>query len=98
MTLRKLKTVLPSLKPAVEKLIRSNVVYELKCPRCSACYVGQTGRQLQHRFKEHLLRSGPVKAHLANCKTSLTEEDIEILHGTTKGEIFLLTLEALYIK
>ena len=34
MTLCKLKSVLPSLKPAVEKMIRSGVVY--------ACYVGKT--------------------------------------------------------
>ena len=33
MTLRKLKSVLPSLKPAVEKMIQSGVVYQLQCPR-----------------------------------------------------------------
>ena len=37
MTLRKLKTVLPSLKPSVEKLMKSGVVHQLTCPRCSAC-------------------------------------------------------------
>ena len=98
MTLRKLKTILPSMKPSVDKLIKSAVVYELKCPRCSACYVGQTGRQLQHRFKEHLLRTGPVKAHLSKCNTTLTEQNIEILNCTSKGESFLLTLEALHIR
>ena len=98
MTLKKLKTVLPSLKPPVEKLIRSGVVYELTCPRCSACYVGQTGRQLQHRFKEHLLRASPVKTHLASCRTTLVEDDVRILQSTSKGESFLLTLEALYIR
>ena len=36
MTLRKTKTVLPSLKPSVEKELRSGVVYKIKCPRCQA--------------------------------------------------------------
>ena len=40
LTLRKLKTVLPSLKPPVEKMLKSGLVYRLMCPHCSACYVG----------------------------------------------------------
>ena len=40
MTLRKLKTVLPSLKPPVEKVLRSGVVYKIECAVCSAAYVG----------------------------------------------------------
>ena len=39
-----------------------------------------------------------MKAHLAECKYNLTENDIVILHQTNKGEEFLLTLEALYIR
>ena len=49
-TIRKLKTTLPSLKPCIEKMIRSGVVYQIKCPRCNSCYVGQTSRHLQSRF------------------------------------------------
>ena len=98
MTLRKLKTVLPSLKPSVEKLLKSGVVYELTCPRCSACYVGQTGRHLQTRLKEHIQRAGPMKTHLSQCSTTLTSDNIEILHATSRGESFLLTLEALLIR
>ena len=98
MTLRKLKTVLPSLKPQVDKLMRSGVIYKLTCPRCSACYVGQTGRHMLTRFKEHLQRAGPMKTHLNQCKTDLTEEKVEILQSTARGEGYLLTLEALYIR
>ena len=97
MTLRKLKTVLPSLKASVEKMLKSAVVYKITCPRCNACYVGQTDRHLQTRFNEHKQRN-PMKAHLAECKYNLTENDIVILHQTNKGEEFLLTLEALYIR
>ena len=38
--LKKLKTLLPSLKPNVEKPYKSGVVYKIECPRCKACYVG----------------------------------------------------------
>ena len=97
MTLRKLKTVLPSLKPPVDKMIKSNVVYNISCPRCQSCYVGQTRRQLQRRFIEHI-QKGPVKEHMAVCQVDLTNNDIDILGSTSKGEKQLLTLEALYQK
>ena len=98
MTLRKLKTVLPSLKPPVEKLLRSGVVYQLMCPSCSACYVGMTCRHLQTRLKEHIQRSGPVKSHIIQCRSTITEEYVEILQTSSRGEVHLLTLEALNIR
>ena len=53
LTLRKLKTVLPSLRAPVDKSFKSRVVYKLLCPRCQACYVGQTDQYLLKRFKQH---------------------------------------------
>ena len=96
-TLRKLKTILPSLKPPVQKLFKSGVVYKIECSRCNSCYVGQTSRHLQTRFKEHL-SSGPVQQHFEDCDMDLSEEHISILGTTSKGEITLLTLEALWIR
>ena len=98
MTLRKLKTVLPSLKPPVEKMLKSGVVYQLTCPRCLACYVGETCRHMQTRLKEHHQKAGPMKIHLAQCSTTIPEENVKILHSTTRGEEYLLTLEALHIR
>ena len=94
MTLRKLKTVLPSLKPPVEKLMRSGVVYLLSCPRCPARYVGQTDRHMQTHFYEHTHKAGPLKTHLQSCRATLTGDNVEILHSTSRGESYLLTLEA----
>ena len=100
MTLRKLKTVLPSLKPPVEKMIRSGVVYQIKCPRCNSSYVGQTSRHLQTRIAEHRTREGPVKKHLQICGVGKDwgKDQVEVLGSTSRGEQFLLTLEALWIK
>ena len=39
-----------------------------------------------------------MKTHLQECNTEITSEDIEILHQTARGNIHLLTLEALYIR
>ena len=96
MTLRKIKTVLPSLKPPVPKMFKSNVVYQLQCPRCKSCYVGQTSRQMQRRFTEHLQRAGPIKKHMGVCEGSFTVDDVTILGSNCRGEKYLLTLEALF--
>ena len=98
MTLRKLKTVLPSLKPPTEKMLKSGVVYKLTCPSCAACYVGETTRHLQTRVKEHIQKKGPMKTHLGLCDTTLVDDNVEILQASARGESYLLTLEALYIK
>ena len=93
MTLRKLKNVLVPLKPSLEFMMRSNVVYKITCPRCNACYVGQTSRQLQRRFSEHLTRKGPIKTHMAECNVTLDQRHVQIMDNTARGEKHLLTLE-----
>ena len=97
-TMRKLRSVLPSLKPAVEKLWRASVVYKLKCPRCSACYVGQTDRHFCTRLNEHQQRQDqPVYRHFKKCRRKLRFKDTEFLTATTRGVTVLETLEALWI-
>ena len=60
--------------------------------------MGKTGRHLHVRFKEHLVKKGPVKAHLQQCLGGITEESVDILGATSRGEMHLLTLEALWIR
>ena len=98
MTLRKLKTVLPSLKSPVEKMLKSGLVYRLRCSRCSACYVGETSRHLKSHVREHIQRAGPMKSHLSQCSTTITEENVDKLKTLSRGEYYLLTLEALHIR
>ena len=96
-TLRKVKTCLPSLKPSVEKALRSSLVYKICCPRCSACYVGQTRRHLLSRFKEHRREQSPVGKHFADCNCVLSMNDVSILAVSLKSVTHLMTLEALWI-
>ena len=95
-TLNKLKSNLPTLKPSVDKSLKSGVVYKFCCPRCVSCYVGQTSRHLVSRFKEHR-RSGPVAQHWKDCARELTMDDVSILCTNAKSSYQLLTLEALFI-
>ena len=98
MTMRKLKSVVPSLKPEVEVMYRSGVVYKIVCPHCQASYVGETTRHLRTRHTEHKNNDGPVKRHFTSCGLTLTFDDISILSSSIKSEKHLETLEALFIK
>ena len=95
-TIKKLKTILPPLKAATEKSLKSKVVYHIKCSRCDACYVGQTARHLITRFNEHT-RNGPVASHIKSCNR-VTMENVTILARTNRSITHLMTLEALHIK
>ena len=96
-TMRKMKTVLPSLKPKINKMVRSDVVYKITCNVCESTYVGQTVRHLTARFREHRTNEGPVKAHMVGCGTELRDDDIQILKEVVDSAK-LLTEEALHIK
>ena len=92
-TLRKLKTVLPSLKPPIDQLLKSKVVYQIKCPGCNASYVGQTSRHLTIRLNEYI-RKAPVKEHFQKCQYRVNEKCVNILATTHKGKSSFLKLDA----
>ena len=99
-TLRKMRTCLPSLKCTVKKNLKIRVVYKIVCPGCSACYVGQTSRHLITRFSEHKYKHNqPVRAYFDKCnRDAPTVDDVKILASTSRGLDYSLTLEALYIR
>ena len=98
MTLRKLKTTMPSLKPKVEKHLRSGTVYQITCSGCKACYIGQTSRHILTRLQEHRKPSSIVRKHFNTCGTDLNLDCLEVLKSSSRGEPHLLTLEALFIE
>ena len=49
-------------------------------------------------MREHIQRAGPMKSHLFQCSTTITEENGNILKPSSRGEHYLLTLEALHIR
>ena len=76
-------------------MLKSNVVYKIKCSQCQLCYVGQTARHLATRYKEHVSPRGLLRKHFDNCQITPSFDLVSIL-GRAKGEK-LLTLEALFI-
>ena len=101
LTLRKLKKCLPSLKPSVSKLLKSNAIYRITCPRCQACYVGKTRRHLCIRYGEERTKANEaVFKHMNVCggAKQLSEEHIKVLMTVTRGAFQLGIVEALYIR
>ena len=102
LTLRKLRSYMPALKPPVPLMLKSNIIYKIQCPRCQACYVGKTSRHNCVRFGEHRTKKAePVYKHLKACglhAPNLTEKDVEVLASVTKGRLQLAIMEALYIR
>ena len=96
-TLRKVKSVLVSLKTPVEKALKSGVVYKITCPRCNSCYVGQTSRHLLNHIKEDRRKATPVGSHFTSCSHTLEMDDVRILTGCIRSVERLMTLEALWI-
>jgi len=97
MTLKKMQSVLPSLKPSLEKPLKSGIVYKIECLRCLSCYVGQTSRHLLTRMKEHQKIQSPVGSHFMKCEVAVTVDNIAIVASSTKSMAHLMTLEALMI-
>ena len=85
------------MKTPVEKFLKSGVVCQINCPRCDACYVGQTSRHLTTRIKEHQ-RSGPVESHMTSCNTSFSIMNVQIKALSRRSVAHLMTLEALIIR
>ena len=102
LTTRKVRTVLPSLKPAVPEMLLSKVVYKLECPGCHASYVGQTVRHAGRRLREHLRSRGVMRAHLESCdycnQIDVDENSVISILGKSSSLAKLLTLEALFIE
>ncbi|KAL6255523.1 hypothetical protein P5V15_013861 [Pogonomyrmex californicus] len=52
-SMNKLRGMIRVHKDALPAHSKKNVVYQICCGSCNACYVGQTMRQLKTRLHEH---------------------------------------------
>lgn len=84
-------------KDRLQKDSRSNVVYKINCMDCDASYVGQTGRLLKTRIKEHKRDLTSVIADHRELDHTFDFDGVEILDE----EAYLgkrLISEMIYIK
>ena len=102
LTLRKIKTVLASLKQRVEKAVTSNLIYQFKCPNCNVSYVGMTTRHLCTRVNEHRNYTGEeaaIKSHTEKCMgRGPSIDDFVILKKIERDIMYLSVMEALFIR
>ena len=56
------------MKDKLNKLSKSNAVYQFSCPGCESSYSGKTERTLFKRTKEHVIcADSAIKGQLDNC-------------------------------
>ena len=68
-------------KDKVTQEDKSGLVYQIKCGDCEASYVGETGRKLKERVKEHHKnKASPIGEHLSRASHSFTNDEVSILH------------------
>ena len=99
-TLVKTRHALPSVKPPVNKLYRSNLIYQIECSGCKSKYVGLTTRHLASRVNEHFSQNGTMTKHCLayGCTIENPLESTTILDSCYRNIIHLSILEALYIR
>ena len=78
--LHKLRNMLVSPKDVTPHLQLANTVYMIECAEegCDERYVGETGRKLEVRSKEHL-KKGPVADHLQQSSHTLVLQNTKVL-------------------
>ena len=79
-----------------------NVVYELKCKKCDANYVGQSARCVSDRMGEHYYDAaynrGNMGSHLLNSHGGGTSQDFQAKVLWTGSNNLISSAEAVFIK
>ena len=82
----------------IDKMEKSGI-YKIKCGDCNHVYIGQSGRNINIRIKEHfdLGKPSQVADHMRDCNHHTDSRNVEILHFSEKGRRMDL-LEAFEIR
>ena len=99
-----LRDILTCAKDAVDPEKKAGVIYKIPCGGCPQAYVGQTGRSLSHRAKEHLraCRNGDtelsaVAEHAWSSGHAVAWDDMTVLDRSSRL-YERCTLEAWHIR
>ena len=80
-TLRKMKTMTPSLQTKTELLSQSNLIYQYECASCNEAYVGYTTRHLGVRVEEHHSRkTTAINMHHQICQDTFDKNCFTVLY------------------
>ena len=85
-TYNQIKTQLKHRTNSETSIMNESGVYSIKCKNCTAMYVGQTGRCLKDRIKEHKSReSSNIFKHIKATGHEMDFDNAKILHKCSKG-------------
>ena len=93
-----LRTLLGRPKDNDPKLNKSGVRYHSKYPQinCTEAYIGESGRALGERIKEHLKALSPIHHHISSTGHPLSPQCFNIIHQE-RQEPSMNIKEAMYI-
>ena len=77
-----LRTSLGNPKDKDPKSNQTGVIYQYQCPQinCSSSYIGESGRSLGERVKEHLKAPSPIHLHSITSGHPLDPNKFNIVH------------------
>ena len=75
----KLRDLLVKPKDKTTDMEKSDVIYKIDCGECNANYVGETGRLLKLRVKEHQRSNSPVFEHSQNTGHRMRLDETKVL-------------------
>ena len=81
------KQLLMAPKDKDLKLTKSGVIYRYQCPNinCTDQYIGESGRSLGERYKEHLKVPSPICLHTSTTGHPVSPDCFTIVDREAKG-------------
>ena len=78
---------------------QTGVIYQYQCPhiQCSSSYIGESGRSLGDRVKEHLKAPSPIHLHSTTTRHPLDPNQFNIIHKEVQGQSRTIK-EAMFIR
>ena len=94
-----LRTTLVNPKDKDHKSKQTGVIYQYQCPhiQCSSSYIGESGRSLGDRVKEHLKAPSPIHLHSTTTGHPLDPNQFNIIHKEVQGQSRTIK-EAMFIR
>ena len=83
-----LRTTLGNPKDKDPKVNQTGIIYQYQCPHinCSSSYIGESGRSLGERVKEHLKAPSPIHLHSATSGHPLDPNQFNIVHKKVNSQ------------
>ena len=83
-----LRTALGNPKDKDPKANQSGVIYQYQCPHinCSSSYIGESGRSLGERVKEHFKAPSPIHLHSTTTGHPMDPNQFNIVHKKVNNQ------------